>query len=449
MQCERCGRSLPEEARFCLNCGHPVTPTRTVAMPGPQQAPRGGNAAPAADPQAPFVTVSSSPVYDSTRYVADSARDPSADRRRGLLTAAAALLVVVLLLAGFAFVLSRRAKERAGVAQVARAPVGEEFQLLPSPRGQTPVIGGPPPKTPDGAARSEGSPVTGAPVPNTPGADVTAVPGPRGEGGPPVVAGPQGQPGGPSLLRGPQGQPGGVPLLRGPLGAGGPSVLQGPRGRPGGPPVVAGPQEQPGGPPVVAGPEGAPNGPPVVATPPPERKPPPPEPQLEDISGYLDRLYRIEQARLQLEAQLLTLVTNTTFQSALRAYTDMGLGDEAQQRAVIQQTARDFEIVARQFEQLNVTFHRTVRPVPNSCRRLHANYSLALTNTPAIVRRLRDALLRMDIGAVNMVQQLGQGLVDRGFRTADAELERLCNERKIPKPFDIGSGARRSGLLGP
>jgi hypothetical protein len=188
----------------------------------------------------------------------------------------------------------------------------------------------------------------------------------------------------------------------------------------------------------------------VVDSPPPRRQPPPEEPKLEDISAYLDRLYRVEQARVQLEAQLLTLVTNTTFQSALRAYGNMGMDDNTpQQGAVLQQTARDFEIVAREFERLTLVFHRGVRPVPVSCRRLHANYSVALTNTPAVVRRLRDALVRMDMGSVNMVQQLGQGLVDRGFQNADQELGRLCDERKMAKPFDIGSGSRRSSILGP
>jgi hypothetical protein len=212
--------------------------------------------------------------------------------------------------------------------------------------------------------------------------------------------------------------------------------------------VIQGPGGAPNGPPVVAGPGGAPNGPAVIDSPRPPRTPPREEPPLEDISGYLDRLYRIEQARVQLEGQLLTLVTNTTFQSAMQAYTNLGAGEDDSQRAtVIQRTARDFEIVARRFDQLARMFHQTCRPIPRSCGRLHSNYGLALINTPRIVRQLGGALLRMDIGAVNMVQQLGQGTVDRGFQTADRELERLADERKMAKPFDIGSGSRRSLVL--
>jgi hypothetical protein len=156
----------------------------------------------------------------------------------------------------------------------------------------------------------------------------------------------------------------------------------------------------------------------------------------------------VEQTRVQLEGQLLTLVTNTTFQSALQAYSSLGAGDDDSGRAtVLQRTARDFEIVARQFDQLARVFHQTCRPIPRSCNRLHSNYGLALINTPRVVRQLGGALVRMDLGAVNMVQQLGQGTVDRGFQIADQELGRLADERKMGKPFDIGSGSRRSLVL--
>jgi hypothetical protein len=171
---------------------------------------------------------------------------------------------------------------------------------------------------------------------------------------------------------------------------------------------------------------------------------------MEDISGYLARLGRVEQMRVQLEARLLTAVTNSTFQNALRAYTSAGTGEmeDQQQAAVVRQTARDFEIVAREFTALNLQFRRFTPPVPVSCRRLHANYAIALSNTPSFVRGLGNALLRMDLGAVNMVQQFGQGSIDRGFRAADLELQRVCDSHKVSKPFDLGSSSR-SSLLGP
>jgi hypothetical protein len=167
---------------------------------------------------------------------------------------------------------------------------------------------------------------------------------------------------------------------------------------------------------------------------------------MEDISGYLARLYQVEQTRVQLEALLMTAVTNTTFQSALRAYTSAGTGDldDQQQAAVLRQTARDFQTVARRFAALNIQFQRRTPPVPVSCRRLHADYALALSNTPRFVLGLGDALLRMDLGAVTMVQQLGQGTIDRGFRAADQELQRICDNHKISKPFDLGSSSRSS-----
>jgi hypothetical protein len=408
MQCDRCGKSLPEQSKFCLSCGHPVSPTRTMAIPpGAWQAPAPG--------------------------AVEAAAARASDRRRGLLTAVAALLVLVLLLAGFCLLLTRRARESAGVAQVARAPQGDDFRLLPNPRGGAPVLGGGPPPSLNGPG--QGPPVTGA-APNSPGGPGVATVPPPNAGGPPVVGGPPTQPGGPNVLGAPRQEMPGAPVLGAP-------------GRPpqGAPVIGQPPQPAPNAPPVTGAPIPAPNGPPITTAPPKEPPKAPEEPQFEDISAYLERLYRIEQTRVQLEAQLLTLVTNTTFRSALQAYTSMGSGEgNPQQSAVIQQTARDFEIVARRFDQLARAFHQTVRPVPFSCRRLHANYALALGNTPRIVRQLGVALLRMDMGAVTMVQQLGQGAVDRGFQAADQELQRLSAERKMGKPFDIG-GSRRSLML--
>jgi hypothetical protein len=349
------------------------------------------------------------------------------------MTAVAALVVLVLLLAGFSLVLTRRAREGAGVAQVAQAPQGEEFRLLPSPRGGAPVLGGSPPPV---NAPASVPPVTGGGANAPGGPSVAAVP-PPNAGGPPVVGGPSPRVGGPDLLGNPRAEGPGRPIIASPP-------------RPAfGAPVTAQPSiPAPNAPPVTGGPSEAPKGPPVTDAPTPTRPTPPAEPQLEDISAYLERLYRIEQTRVQLEAQLLGLVTNTTFQSAMQAYSSMGLGDEnPQQGSIIQRTARDFEIVARRFDQLTRMFHQTVRPVPVSCRRLHANYGIALSNTPRVVRQLGVALLRMDMGAVNMVQQLGQGTVDRGFQGADRELERLSDERKMAKPFDIGGGSRRSLVL--
>lgn len=423
MRCERCGTTLPANSKFCLGCGQAVQPTRTIITPPPG-------------------------------YYPPPVSAPSADRRRAMLTAVAGLLVLALLLGGFAIVLARRARGGAGVAQLPPGPGGDDFHLLPSPRpgASGPLFGGRPP-APNGPAGSAapGSSVTGAAPPPNAGAPVTAVPGPGTPGGPPVVASPPGSASGPSVLAGPQGQAGGPPLLRGPQPRpGGPPLLRGPQGPPAGPSVVSGPQAAaPNAPPVVAGPPSAPNGPPVVASPPTTRTPPPREPPMEDISGYLVRLYRIEQMRNQLEARLLKAVTNTTFQNALRAYTSAGTGEEDTQQAdTVRQTARDFLFVARQFAALNDQFRRRTPPVPASCRRLHATYAEALSNTPSFVLGLGNALLRMDLGAVNMVQQFGQGAVDRGFRNADLELQRVCDSHKIAKPFDLGSSSR-SSLLGP
>jgi hypothetical protein len=424
MRCERCGTTLPANSKFCLGCGQAVQPTRTIITPPPA-------------------------------YYPPPVSAPSADRRRAMLTAVAGLLVLALLLGGFAIVLARRARGGAGVAQLPPGPGGDDFHLLPSPRpgASGPLFGGrpPAPNAPASGGTAPGSSVTGAAPPPNAGAPVTAVPGPGAPGGPPVVASPPGSAGGPSVLAGPQGQAGGPPLLRGPQPRpGGPPLLRGPQGPPAGPSVVSGPQATaPNAPPVVAGPQSAPNGPPVVASPPTARTPPPQEPPMEDVSGYLARLGRVEQMRLQLEARLLTAVTNSTFQNALRAYTSAGTGEEdAQQGQVLRQTARDFEIVAREFTALNIQFRRFTPPVPVSCRRLHADYAIALSNTPSFVRGLGNALLRMDLGAVNMVQQLGQGTIDRGFRAADLELQRVCDSHKISKPYDLGSSSR-SSLLGP
>jgi hypothetical protein len=368
-----------------------------------------------------------------------------------MVTAIAALLVVALILGGFALVLSRRARQGAGVAQLPAGTPSGDGRLLPSPRGDgaPSIFGIKPPATNAPAGAPNGPAITAAPTPNGAGSSVASIPSPNSPGGPPVIGGPQGAPNGPSVVAGPHGQPGGPSLLRGPQpGPGGPSLLRGPQGAPNGPSVVAGPQGAPNGPSVVSGPQGAPNGPPVVSGPQTTKAPEPKEP-LEDISGYLSRLYQVEQMRHQLEAQLLTAVSTTTFQNVLRAYSSGGLDeDNPQQGAVVQQTARDFEIVARRFQQLNVTFQRGTPPVPVSCRRLHTAYGLALAKMPSIVLGLRNALIRMDLGAVNMVQQLGQGTVDRGFQIADSELERLASERKMVKPFDIGGKSGGGSMLG-
>lgn len=408
MQCERCGKSLPDGSKFCLSCGHPVTPTRTMAMPPAAWQAPSGNAV-----RAPAPGV--------------------ADRRRGLMTAVAALVVLALLLGGFSLVLGRRAREGAGIAQVAQSPRGEDFRLLPSPRSGAPVLGSAPPP-----ANSPASvpPVTGAAT-NTPGGPgVLSVPAPNA-GGPPVVGGPSSRVDGPSLLANPQAGTPGAPVIGSPA-----------RPQAGAPLTARPPLSAPNAPPLTAAPSAVPTGPPVTAQSPPERPTPPAEPQFEDISGYVRRLEQVELTRVQLTAQF-TNILASAYLPMLSGGLGAGMGaddDGAQNARVNQQALRDFEIVARRYMQLNALFQRQVPPVPVSCRRLHGNYSLALTHMPSFVRQLQGVIIRRDLGSAMMMMQTAQGPAARGFQFADRELERLCDERRAAKPFDIGPEFRSGGI---
>jgi hypothetical protein len=342
---------------------------------------------------------------------------------RGVLLAVVAAFVLVL--GSFTWVLSRQAHRSSGA-----------ITQLPATSGQGGIRGVGPTDS-RGLTTQPGQPGTGPglatqPTPQT--------------GGPPVTQTPNANPNGPNVLGTPSQNENGPSVVGSvPTMPTGPPMLRGPRGLSTGPPVTRAPATPNSGPPVTTTPNTAPQGPPVVASPrsAPEVRP---QPALDDISGYLQRLRVVEQRRRVLEAQLITIVTNTTFAQALGAMTQMNEGEE--QAQFPRQAVMQFAGIAREYDNLAIGFQRFTRPVPVSCALLHATYGRALSQMPGIVRTLQGAIVRRDMGTAMLVQQFANGTVDRNFAVADSELARLTRERGIPKPFDLGSGTG-GGLMSP
>jgi hypothetical protein len=343
---------------------------------------------------------------------------------RGVLLAVVAAFVLVL--GSFTWVLSRQAHRGNGGA----------ITQLPSSGEQGGIRGVPQPDS-RGLTTQPGQPGSGPglatqPAPQTGGPSVTGNPN-TNLNGPNVLGTPSQNGNGPSVV-------GSVPTM--PTG---PPVLRGPRGLSPGPSVTRAPPPTNSGPPVTSTPSPTPSGPPVVTNPRPSPAVQPQQP-LDDISAYLRRLRVVEERRRLLEAQLITIVTNTTFAQALQSMTGMNEGDE--QAQFPRQAVMQFAAIAREYDNLAVGFQRFTRPVPVSCALLHANYGRALSQMPGIVRTLQGAIVRRDMGTAMLVQQFANGTVDRNFAVADGELARLTRERGMSKPFDLGSGTG-GGLMSP
>lgn len=406
MRCPHCEAALPARARFCLSCGKPVEhfpPANPHASP---------------PPGVRTVSREANPQSASWPHASERPRDV-----RGVLFAVVAAFVLVL--GSFTWVLSRQAQR--GKGAITQLPsVSETGQLHGVPQSQGPGL-----TTQPGQAGT-GPGLASQPTPQTGGPSVIGTPNTNANG--PNVLGTPGQTeNGPSVV-------GSVPTM--PTG---PPVLQSPRTFPSAPPVTRAPPPATGGPPVTTTPAPSPNGPPVVAkpTPPPAVQPQQP---LDDISPYLRRLRVVEERRRILEAQVITVVTNTTFAQALQAMTGLNEGEEQVQFP--RQALFQFEQIVREYDRLAMGFQRFTRPVPSSCMLLHANYGRALAQMPGIVRTLQGAILRRDMGTAMLVQQFASGTVDRNFAAADSELARVTRERGIPKPFDLGSGTG-GGMLSP
>jgi hypothetical protein len=171
--------------------------------------------------------------------------------------------------------------------------------------------------------------------------------------------------------------------------------------------------------------------------------------QEEEVRLYLWRLWRFEQDRIRLEAQLQSSVTRTTFPSALRAYTRAGRGDwnARDQERIVQRTARDFATIQSRIMDLNAQYPQRAMPVPPSCAKLNGTYFQALQALPSVISQLKDALLRRDQAAVERIQRYGQAQVDSVFHAADAELESVYRFQGVPKSFSLGTS--KHGLLDP
>jgi len=341
----------------------------------------------------------------------------------------AVVAAFVLVLGSFTWVLSRQAHR--GDSAITQ---------LPSADDQGNIRGVPQPAGP-GLTTQPGQPGSG------PGVTTHAAP---TTGGPPVLGGPNGNPNGPNVLGTPSANQNGPSVVgEVPTMPTGPPVLRGPQGRVPGLPITRAPAAPTTGPPVTAQPPTPQSPTPPLSVsprPPPETRTEPPKPTLDDIGPYLQRLRVVEQKRRVFEAQLVTIVTNTTFTQALGAMSALNSGEEQQQfprQAVLQ-----FEAIAREYDNLSFGFQRFTRPVPVSCALLHANYGRALSLMPGIVRTLRNAIVHHDMGSAMLVQQFANGTVDRNFAAADGELTRVTREHGIPKPFDLGSGSS-GGLMSP
>jgi hypothetical protein len=155
-----------------------------------------------------------------------------------------------------------------------------------------------------------------------------------------------------------------------------------------------------------------------------------------DIERYLRFLRSVEYDRLEYEGQLMNAL--------LPLMTGMMMPDFSEnstQPHTRELVARYLQMV-QQYAQATRRFQVRARQVgvPASCQRLHADYTFALMRSPDLILETARRLNNGDYGGLQQMLGRVRREVDVPFADADRELEGICRQYDIRKPFDIGNG---------
>jgi hypothetical protein len=194
----------------------------------------------------------------------------------------------------------------------------------------------------------------------------------------------------------------------------------------------------PRGPSVVQSPAPAP-GPPVTA------QPAKPQGMPDDIRRYLSFLQGVEAQRKAYEGQL------TNKMLAVVPSLLMPNFDSDNVRPPDQQVIGQFRQLAQEYTQATIRFQAAAQQVgvPAACRKLHADYSTALSMNPRTIQQAADSIASGNYsGLLSMRSSVGKNIEDY-YRAADQELANICNQYNVRKSFDIGNSSGGGDILLP
>jgi hypothetical protein len=181
------------------------------------------------------------------------------------------------------------------------------------------------------------------------------------------------------------------------------------------------------GPSVVRAPAVRTPGPPVAS------QPAQPKGMPEDIRRYLAFLQDVEAQRKRFEGELTNRMLAMIPNLLMPNFDNENVKPPDQQRYA--QAANRFQAAAQQIV------------VPEACRRLHADYSAALSKNPQEIMETAQRLRSGDYsGLLQMRSSVGRTVEDY-YRAADDELARICAQYGERKLFDIGNGGGDSILM--
>jgi hypothetical protein len=163
----------------------------------------------------------------------------------------------------------------------------------------------------------------------------------------------------------------------------------------------------------------------------------------DDIRRYLAFVQRVEAERKAYEARLSNILIRLIPSLMMPNFDeDHVQGLDPQVVSMYNRTAQEYAMAGRRFQ---VAAGRI--GVPLSCRVLHINYSYALSRNPVIITETARRLVNGDYGGLHQMLGTVGADINQKFDTADSELERICNQYSMRKPFSIGNGPAGGGNL--
>jgi hypothetical protein len=372
---------------------------------------------------------------------------PEADPRARSLRLLVAALVALLLVGGGGLWLLRRSQAPAGSVAGVPAPGQGNLRGVGAPFPEGPGIAAGPgqggrglPSVAPGAGGPSVAGKPGEPAPSGPGVVQT----PTGPAGPGVAQTPPG-PGGPGVTGAPNAPQGGPPVTAAPQQPqGGPSVVHAPEQAKPGPGVTTTPPSATSGPAVTTTPASPRSGPPVTERPAAPRQPDSPPRMPDDIRRYLVFLERVERERRAYEARLSNILIRLIPTLMMPKFDEDSVqGLDPQVVGMYNRTAMEYATAGRRFHAAAVRIG-----VPPSCRVLHANYAYALNRHPLLINETARRLVNGDYGGLHQMLGAVGADVNEKFATADSELERICDQYNMRKPFTLGNARSGGSLFG-